>query len=202
MALPTFPSTLNHSPMPLLSQPWANPTSESSRVVALRDTLPAGVAQSMVQGIFFLGPFLLGALFWEAASGVPTDLKVASQYVKARQQQEPRNGWLVGTRLLASLARITAIIFLAIYISYTHGAIHIACGGWPRAMVAVSALALSFSVFCFVLKAIGVARLSRPALGLLATLSFAQFLLPLIAIHSWSGALTPSQSACYLRIKT
>lgn len=187
--------------MPLLSQPWANPTWESSRVVARQGSLPAGVAYSMLQGIFFLGPFAMGAIAWETCSGIPGDVNTALQYVIAYRDRRPANAWSVAARLTAALARILALCFLAIYISYTHGATDLACQGWPRAVAAMSALALSFSVICFVLKAIGTARLNKVELGLLGTLGLAQLIIPLIAVHSWTGALTPAEESCYLRIK-
>ena len=64
----------------------------------------------------------------------------------------------------------------------------------------MSALALSTSVGCFVLKAIGMARLNNLELGVLGGLSLVQLIIPLIAVHAWTGGLTDSRSACYLRI--
>ncbi|CAO1620226.1 unnamed protein product [Sympodiomycopsis kandeliae] len=188
--------------MPLLSQPWAVPTSQSTRVVALQGELSRGVAQSMLQGIFFLGPFALGSLFWEIVSALPGDVRTAADYARHGGRRKYQNGWLVSTRLLASLARIMALCFLSIYIAYTHGSKSIACDGWPRAIAAMSALALSSSVICFVLKAVGMARLNRIEMVLLAVLSIAQVIVPLVSVHSWSGGLTASNTACYLRIKT
>lgn len=186
--------------MPLLSQPWANPTDQSSRVVALAGSVPPGVAFSMVQGVFFLGPFAIGAIFWEIVSGFPGDAHMAYQYANARSEGGGPSGWSVSSRLTASLSRILTFCFLTIYISYTHGATDLACQAWPRAIAAMSALALSSSVGCFVLKAIGMARLNKMELGVLGGLSLVQVIIPLIAVHAWTGGLTASGSACYLRI--
>jgi hypothetical protein len=127
--------------MPLISQPWAVPSSDSTRVVALRDELSLGVADSTARAILFLGPFALGALLWASVAELVADAKGV-----LRLAGNARRGRLHGVEaaygaavLCSSVARAAGLATLSILIAYTHGAKDIGCGSWLRALTAMAA---------------------------------------------------------------
>lgn len=127
--------------MPLLSEPWAIPDSASTRVVALRDELSLGVANSTARAIFFIGPFALGALFWGSMAELATGAKGL-----LRLADNARRGRLHGVEAAYGAATVCAIgargaglATLSVLIAYTHGAKDIGCGSWLRTLASMAA---------------------------------------------------------------
>lgn len=181
--------------MPLITELWGpSPT----RVVALNSRLSYGVAVSLARAAYFLGPFALGALIWETFSALPSDLHVNYHLISTRSPF--RSAWHTAMTQLAAFSRIVAIIFLSVYLAYTHGDPEIGCDSWPHTLVAMSALATSGSVGCFVLKAVGIARIPALVVSLLGFFALSQLAITLGAIAAWTGGLRPSGAACFLRI--
>lgn len=186
--------------MPLISEPWAVPDSDPSRLVALSAHLNSGVAQSLARACFWLGPFTMGAVTWETFSTLPSNFTALINVATDSNRRLSRRTFDAAMRLSTLISQAACLAALAIYNAWTHGDPEIGCGSWPRAFVGMSALAVSFAVSVFLLQVLKMARLPIPVICLIGFLDVAQLVLTLASIDAWHGGLRPSGAACYIRI--
>lgn len=186
--------------MPLFSEPWAVPNSESSRLVALSAHLAPGVGQSVTRACFWLGPFTLGAAAWETLSTLPANVIALVRAATDNDRKVSRRAFDAAMRFSTLVSQLACLAALSIYAAWTHGDPAIACNAWPRAFVGMSALAVSFAVAVFLLQIVKMARLPIGVICLIGFLGVAQLTLTLASIDSWHGGLRPSGEACYIRI--